>query len=328
MTSGILPFVSTSVCEKIVNPALVVDRIEQVYRWLAEGAIVTAKPVAMRMNYDDPTFKSHSKAVIVPPLSVAGLRVVGYRIQADGSGPNSPNSTRLVVLMDLQTGEPLAIVDEHYNYTLRTAASVAVAARYLAPEKPKLGIIGAGGVAQAVLRMFAEVLPLEQVLITSRRKESRESLADRYRDELKIPIETVDTADEIVERCNVIVTATTTRTPLIAKDKVRPGMLLCALGSFELEPEIYRTADKLFVDDWSQTEAAHDIAPMLKAGLFGPERLSAELAEVITGRVVGRASPEEVIVVRTEGLASQDIALAHWAYQEAERQGMLQHLTL
>jgi len=328
MTGGILPFVSSSVCEAIVDPALVVDRIEQVYRWIAEGAIVTAKPVAMRMNYDEPNFKGHSKAVIVPPLSVAGLRVVGYRIQKDGSGPNSPNSTRLVVLMDLESGEPLALVDEHYNYTLRTAASVAVAARHLAPEKPRLGIIGAGGVAQAVLRMFAEVLPLEGIMITSRRAESREGLAARYRDELKVPIETVAGTDEILDACNVIVTATTTKTPLVGKDKVRPGMLLCALGSYELEPEIYRTADKLFVDDWSQTEAAHDIAPLLKAGLFGAERLTAELAQVVTASVPGRVSRDEVIVVRTEGLASQDIALAHWAFEEASRRQMLQHLTL
>jgi ornithine cyclodeaminase/alanine dehydrogenase-like protein (mu-crystallin family) len=132
----------------------------------------------------------------------------------------------------------------------------------------------------------------------------------------------------VLERCNVIVTATTTKTPLITKAQVRPGMLLCALGSFELEPEIYRSADKLFVDDWSQTEGAHDIAPMLKAGVFGQERLTAELAEVVVQRAPGRQSPDEVIIVRTEGLASQDIALAHWAFREAERRGMLQTLDL
>lgn len=326
--NGRLPFVPVAVCESIVDPARVVERIEQVYRWIAEGQVVVAKPTAMRMTHDEPNFKSHSKAVILPPLGVAGLRVVGYRIQDDGSGPSSPNSTRLVVLMDLETGEPLALLDEHYNYTLRTAASVAVAARYLAPSKPRLGIIGAGGVAQAVLRMFAEVLPLEEVLITSRRPESRQGLVDRYSGEMGFPLRAVDSSAEIFERCNVIVTATTTKSPLVTMADVRPGMLLCALGSFELEPEVYAQADKLFVDDWGQTEAAHDIAPLLKSGLFGPERLSAELAEVVTGKAPGRSSDDEIIVVRAEGLASQDIALAHWAYQEAERLGLTQGLTL
>jgi len=328
MANGILPFVSVSVCEQIVNPAAVVERIEQVYRWLAEGEIIHSTPIAMRMATDRPNFKSHSKAVIIPPLSIAGLRVVGYRIQADGSGPSSPNSTRLVVLMDLETGEPLAIVDEHYNYTLRTAASVAVAAKHLCPDEPVLGLVGAGGVAQAVVRMFAEVLPLRRVLVTSRRAESREDLVRRLAPQIPCEIVAVDSVDAVMAEANLIATATTTKKPLIRKEAVRPGMLLCALGSFELETEIYRTADKLFVDDWSQTKGAHDIKPLLEAGEIFEGRLTGELAEVVAGRIPGRTGPEEVIVVRTEGMASQDLALAHWAYQTALKQGLVQTLTL
>jgi len=104
-----------------------------------------SKPPAIRMQSTDPQFKSHSKAVIIRPLGVAGIWCVGYALGADGSGPSSPNSTRLVVLMDLETGSPVAIIDEHNNYTLRTAASVAVAAKHLHPDSPKLGLIGAGG---------------------------------------------------------------------------------------------------------------------------------------------------------------------------------------
>ncbi len=328
MTGGLLPFVSVGVCKDIVDPALVAELIEQVYRWVAEGQIIHSDPAAMRMAHDAPTFKSHSKAVIIPPLSIAGLRVVGYRVQPDGSGPSSPNSTRLVVLIDLQTGEPLAIVDEHYNYTLRTAASVAVAAKHLAPERPVLGLIGTGGVAQAVLRMFAEVLPLESVVVTSRREKSRASFVERYASAVPLKLTAVESAADVLDRCNVVVTATTTKSTLVGQTEVRPGMLLCALGSHELDPEIYRSADKVFVDDWSQTEAAHDMAPLIKSGHFGRDRLSGELADVVVGRTPGRERPDEVIVVRTEGMASQDIALAYWAYKEAARRGRLQTLAL
>lgn len=268
------------------------------------------------------------KPVIIPPLSVAGLRVVGYRIQADGSGPSSPNSTRLVVLMDLETGEPLALVDEHYNYTLRTAASVAVAAKYLCPARPVLGLIGAGGVAHAVMRMFAEVLPLEAAYVTSRRETSRSNLVRHFEDEMPFPVKAVPDASSIFERCNVIVTATTTKSALVHSSDVRPGVLLCALGSFELETAIYNSADKLFVDDWGQTKTAHDIAPLLKGGLFNRAHPPAELADVVVGRTPGRERADEVIVVRTEGMASQDVALAHWVYQEANRQARTQVLLL
>jgi alanine dehydrogenase len=328
MEKGILPFVSVGVCEQLVKPAAVVERIEQVYRWLAEGRIIHANPVAMRMAAEDPVFKSHSKAVIIPPLSIAGLRVVGYRIEADGSGPSAPHSTRLVVLMDLETGSPLAIVDEHYNYTLRTAASVAVAAKHLHPEEPVLGVIGAGGVAQAVIRMFNEVLPLKRILVTSRRMESRTALAARLAKEAKCEIVPVDSIADVLAGANLIAAATTTKHVLIDKAAVRPGMLLCALGSFELDPEIYATADKVFVDDWGQTKAAHDMKPLIDAGTFSREKLTGELAEVVAGRLPGRTGKDEVIVVRTEGMASQDLALAHWTYQEAMKQGLVQKLTL
>jgi ornithine cyclodeaminase/alanine dehydrogenase-like protein (mu-crystallin family) len=328
VSGGRLPFVPVSVCERIVDPALVVERIEQVYRWVADGQVVHSNPVAMRMSHDMPTFKSHSKAVIIPPLSIAGLRIVAYRVQPDGSGPSSPNSTRLVVLIDLETGEPLAIVDEHYNYTLRTAASVAVAAKHLTPEQPVLGLIGTGGVAQAVLRMFAEVLRLEGVLVTSRSEESRAAFVSRLASTVPFEIRAVNSIADVLESCNLVVTATTTKSALIERSQVRNGMLLCALGSYELDPEIYRSADKVFVDDWKQTESAHDMAPLVRSGQFGRDRLSGELADVVVGRIAGRERANEIIVVRTEGMASQDVALAHWAYEEAERQGLVQDLTL
>ena len=326
MSGRKLAFVSAAVCEAVVDPGDVVNRMEEVFHWLAEGSIIAAKPSAMRINCDVPTFKSHTKAVVVTPLSVVGVRIVGYRVHPDGSGPSAPNSTRLVVLIDLQTGEPIALIDEHYNYTLRTAASVAVAAKHLAPENPRLGIVGAGGVAKAVLGIFAKVLPLDRVVIASRRPESRDSIVRRYRDKINVPLEATDSIEQVLASCNLIVTATTTKSALVSAHQIRPGMLLCALGSFELEPEIYRHADKLFVDDWSQIESAQDIASMIKTGLLSRDDLTSELSEVVTGRVEGRSSPAEVIIVRTEGLASQDIALSHWAFTEASRRGLLQYL--
>src|SRR4030088_763962 len=317
MSGRKLAFVSAAVCETVVDPGDVVNRMEEVFHWLAEGSIIAAKPSAMRINCDLPTFKSHTKAVVVTPLSVVGLRIVRYRVHPDGSGPSAPNSTRLVVLIDLQTGEPIALIDEHYTYTLRTAPPLAVAAKHLAPENPCLGIVGAGGVAKAVLGIFSKVLPLGRVVIASRRPESRDSMVRHFHDKINVPLEATNSIEQVLAYCNLIVTATTTKSALVSAHQVRPGMLLCALGSFELEPEIYRHADKLFVDDWSQTESAQDIAPMIKAGLLSRDDLTAELCEVVTGRVEGRSSPAEVIIVRTEGLAGQDIALSHWAFTEA-----------
>jgi ornithine cyclodeaminase len=321
--TGHIDFVPLAASRALVATSEVVALIEQAYRWVSEGLVIACEPAAIRMESDVPRFKSHAKAVIIPPLGIAGLRCVGYAIAPDGSGPSSDTSTRLVVLMDLATGSPVAIVDEHHNYTLRTAASVAVAAKHLHPERPRLGLIGAGGVAGAVAKLFAAVLPLEGIVVTSRRAESWERLARDIGTYFGGPLEVADTADRVLDTCNVIVTATTTKVPLVARDRMRPGTLYCALGSFELAGEIYRDADRLFVDDWRQTRGAHDIKPLLAQGLLTEDALSGELADVVAGRIPGRRSAEETIVVRTEGMAVQDIVLAHWTWRAAREAGMV-----
>lgn len=315
-------FIPVSVCRQLVDVGAVLDRVEQAFRWEATGRVRHAEPGTLRMGSDEPPAKFHSKAVVLPELGVAGFRVVGYRLQEDGSGPSSPDSTRLIVLTDLTTGSPLAIVDEHYNYTLRTAASVGVAVRHLCPERPVLGMIGAGGVAHDVMRIFLECLPLEAVLVTSRRPESREQLAAAARRWSDVPVTATGDLEAVVERSNLLVTATTVRQPLVSADRVRAGMTLCALGSFEFEPETYRQVDKLVVDDWRQTSAAHDVRPMLDEGLLAAGDVYAEVARIVAGEVPGRERPEETILVRTEGMASQDVALAHWVYEEACRRGL------
>jgi len=315
-------FVPLSVCEALVDVGQVLQRVEEVFRWEAEGSVHLAEPGALRMTHDDPPAKFHSKAVLLPELGVAGFRVVGYRIRADGSGPSSPDSTRLVVLVDLATGSPLAIVDEHHNYTMRTAASVGVAMRYLAPGRPVLGLVGAGGVAHAVARVFLAILPLEQILITSRRAQSRQRLVDTVRGWTDVPVSAVADVDSLADHANLVVTATTVRHPLLGTRAVRPGTTLCALGSFEFPLSVYRTVDKLVVDDWSQTRAAHDVRPWVESGALAEEHLHAELAGIVAGTRPGRESAHETILVRTEGMVSQDVALAHWVYQEADRRGL------
>ncbi len=315
-------FIPVSVCRQLVDVGAVLTRVEEAFRWEAAGRVRYAEPGTLRMSSDEPPAKFHSKAVVLPESGVAGFRVVGYRLHEDGSGPSSPHSTRLIVLTDVATGSPLAIVDEHYNYTLRTAASVGVAVRHLSPDRPVLGLIGAGGVAHDVTRILLECLPLEAVLVTSRRPESRERLAAAARGWNDVPVTATGDLEAVIERSNLLVTATTVRQPLVAADRVRPGMTLCALGSFEFEPRTYRQVDKLVVDDWRQTSAAHDVRPMLEEGLLAPDDVHAEVARIVAGNVPGRERPDETILVRTEGMASQDIALAHWVYEEARDRGL------
>jgi ornithine cyclodeaminase len=171
-----------------------------------------------------------------------------------------------------------------------------------------------------------DTLPLEAIHLFSRSPARCQALAQRVAEKTDLPVIVCDSLEQLINSARVVVTATTTRSPIIKAQDLRPGVLLCALGSNELEGEAYLSCDRLIVDDWLQTESASDIAGLIASGCAVESKLSAELPEIVAGSKPGRQSAAERIIVRTEGLASQDIALAHWAWQEAERQGLCQSL--
>ncbi len=319
-------YVSESACRQVLHVAHVVEQVENVFKWQADGQVIYSDPRAMGMSYDPLPTKMFVKGVVLPELGIAGFRVVGFRVQPDGSGPGSSEATRVVVLIDLETGSPLAFVDEHYNFSLRTAASVAVAARSLAPSEPTVGLIGVGAVGQAVARVFPHVLDVRSLRVTSRRAASRQAFAQELGEELSVPLDVVDSVDEIIESCNVIVTATTAESPLIRQCHVDPGALICVLGSFEIEGSMYRSADKFVVDDWLQTASKPDIKPLLHDRILAPEDLYAEMVDIVSGAKPGRQSADETIVVRAEGMGSQDVALAYQAFRLASARGLVQQL--
>jgi ornithine cyclodeaminase len=313
-------YVSSATCARVLTPALALELAELALQWEAAGTVYYPPARALRMAPPDTGFHFHSKAVAVAELGVAGCRIVGYPVAADGSRPGADGATRLVVLMDLATGAPLAIVDEHVNYALRTAASVGVAARILAPGPVRLGIVGAGTVARASLRIMVEALQITAITLTSRTIGKCEELARLAHAATSAPVTIVDSADRVLRDSDVIVTATTARAPIVT-EPLRPGVVLCALGSNELSPSVYLGADRFLVDDWQQTERATDIAAMLAAGYPLAERVSASLAALVATGQGGRSAHDDTAVVRTEGLASQDILFAHRAWQESMATG-------
>ena len=310
-------YVSSAACEQVLTADRALHLAELAFLWEARGQVDYPNPRALRMRSEGHPLRFHSKAVALPEIGVAGCRIVGYPVAADGRRPGADLATRMIVLMDLETGVPLAIVDEHYNYSLRTAASVAVAAARLARTPGRLGIVGAGTVASSAVTALLAAMPVMDVTLTSRTIERSETLAGLARSLTDAEVRVVPDISTLMEECDVIVTATTAREPIIRGPLPR-GMLMCALGSNELDAEAYLSCDRLFVDDWAQTQEAADIVTLIAGGCPIEERLAGELPGLIAGTIPGRRDDDETIIVRTEGLASQDVLFAHWAWQESK----------
>ncbi|MCC7368149.1 MAG: ornithine cyclodeaminase family protein [Chloroflexi bacterium] len=317
-------YISDADVRALLDVRSVLDVVEQTFRWAYEGRITWPEPRLFRLDLAEPAkAKYHVKGASLPDLGVSGVRVVGYRIFPDGSGTSRDDNMRYVLLHDPVTGFPLAIVDEHTSYGIRSAASGVVGAKYLArPDSAVVGLVGAGKLMRAALVALAALFPLQEARVTSRTEASRKRFAEELAEAVPgVRIVAVDTPTAACKDADIVMSATTSGRPLMEASDFAPGVFVCGLGQREVAPDAFATFEKVVVDDWEQVRHLSDFRAMAAGGHFDRDRLYGELPEIVVGAKPGREHPSERILTRTEGLVTQDIAVSHWLYQEAVRQG-------
>lgn len=230
----------------------------------------------------------------------------------------------LVSLFDGGTGEPLAFLNASAVTAIRTAAVSGLATRLLArPESSTLAIIGSGMQAATHLEAMAAVLPLQSVNVASRRPEHARRFAAASGVLYRFPIFACDTAKEAVEGADVVVTVTSSAEPVVRREWIAPGCHINAVGSSvakarELESALV-AAGSLFVDrrESAENESGDYLVP-LREGLITPDHIRGEIGDLLTGRVPGRRSPEEITIFKSLGLALEDVAVAQHLYRKAQ----------
>lgn len=289
--------------------------------WCAPRQLTLTSP-----SFPDTTIKH--KACALPGLGVAGSRVVGLNRTAEGKQAAARGPTKLIILTDPATGAVLAVVDEHGSYALRTGAEVAIAVKYLArPDCQALGILGSGDMAVASLVALAAVCSPREVRVYSPTVDHREEYARRMSQETGLRVVPVATAEAAVRGCEIVCSATTAATPFVRDEWLDPGSLVYTMSQYqELETRAYQRTDKLVVDDWQQVKLEADIRAMLERGDIGEADVYADFADLVSRRKAGRQSAEERILARSQGLVTQDIAIAHWVYRRALERGIGQQL--
>lgn len=307
---------------EILDIRRAVEIVEETFRWIAAGQVVWSDPPVMTLRVPEPKAAYRLKGSYLPALRVAGFRVTGFTLDEAGSGSGAADNTRFVVLSDPATGHPLAILDEHWTYSVRTVAAAVVAAKYLAdPASSRLGLVGAGQLATTGLEALLQTFPLKQVHVYSRRPESRRGFAERMSRSTGIEVRAVDSVEEAVRGAPLVLACTSAGRPVVQAAWVAPDAFVCTLGRDELEPACYSQADKIVFDSWELSKESSDVQKLVQAGVLSRDRLYAEIGDLVTRRKPGREGPERV-VVRAEGLANQDIAICAWTYRQAAARGI------
>jgi ornithine cyclodeaminase len=138
--------------------------------------------------------------------------------------------------------------------------------------------------------------------------------------EIGLPVERRDTVREVCEGADLIFVATTAGTPLVMRDWVAPGVCVVTVGNDEIDHRLYGSADKVVADEVDDVAAL--LRPVVQTGLMREGGIYGAIWEVVAGRKPGRERPDERIVIKTVGLVSQDVAVAHHVYRKAVDAGL------
>ncbi len=240
-------------------------------------------------------------------------------------GPSSSRYTSdgLILLFKKGTGElACALLDECHLTNVRTAAAGAVSAKYLAPKNIEcIGVIGAGTQGRMQVEYLAPVIDCKDVMVWG----MNQNELDNYKKDMEplgYHVKTTLSTEDIAAHCNLIVTATPSKSPLLSADKVRKGTHITAMGSdtlekIELDPKILQKADIVVADSISQCLLRGEIHQALKAGVLEKERI-VELGNVIVNPDLQRTSDEQITIADLTGVAVQDIQIAKAVYHALE----------
>ncbi len=216
---------------------------------------------------------------------------------------------------------------------MRTGAASGVATKYLAREDSKtVGVFGAGVQARTQLMAVCAMRNIERAFVYDKFEERANGFATEMSGNLNIPIETRKPED-VVKESDIIITATTAKTPIFDGNLVNPGTHLNSIGSFKPDvrevDEVVIKRSKIVVDQKSAAlEEAGDIIIPLKAGIITEKDIYGELGEIVTGIKPGRTSDSEITLFKSVGLGIQDCATAWLAYTKAKEKGISKEVNL
>ena len=231
------------------------------------------------------------------------------------------------LLLDYETGVPLALMDGRFITAVRTAATSAVATRFMAAPAPKrLAVFGAGVQAQFHIEAMIEVAEIAQVLIVSRSADRAQALVDRFTAVHALPCDLTST-EKAVTASNLICTCTSSPLPLFDGRLLNAGTHINAIGAFspstrEIDTEGVRRARTIIDAESAAGREAGEVLIPLSEGVIDQSHVKGTLAEVVSGKVAGRETPSEITLFKSCGLAIEDLVTARLAYAKALDQGL------
>jgi ornithine cyclodeaminase/alanine dehydrogenase-like protein (mu-crystallin family) len=318
MERQLLYLSQTDVVSVGVTMSEIINLLETAFREKGEGRVEMPPKPGIHPGQGDNFI--HAMPAYIPAMNSAGVKwVSGF---PENYSKGLPYITGLLILNDPETGLPLSVMDCEWITAMRTAAATAVGALWLArPDSSILGVLGCGVQGRTNTEALNVVFSLERVMAYDVRPEAVDRFAEKVSSELGLDVVPVDTPQEAVTGCDLVVTAG----PILKKPHatIQAGWLdegaFASLVDFDSywHPEAMREANKYCTDDIPQLEHYRQV------GYFQDiPPIYADLGELVAGKKPGRQNPEERTMTCNLGLALDDMAVAPTIYQRAVEQGV------
>lgn len=243
------------------------------------------------------------------------------------------NVTGVMLLSEIKTGFPIAIVDGTLVTKMRTSSVGCVAAKYLAPTKVEtIGIIGSGEEARMHFALLKHLFPtIKECRVSSRSASSEGVFISKFKDIASDVTFVACNNDsyKCASNADIIVTAISGQVPVLKAKDITKGGLYIHVGGWEDEFGVALKAHKIVCDDWEASKhRTQTICRMYKEGILKDHDIYANLSDLISGRKKGRESDEEFIYFNSVGLSYIDLNFANYIYKEAIKMGIGKDATI
>ena len=303
-----------------------ISAVETAFGELAQGRAIMPQRAVIRVAEHNGVFLA-MPAYIGGDLGTLGLKMV--TVYPDNPGQKKlPTIFGTMLLCDETTGQAVAIMDAGYLTAVRTGAASGVATRHLARRDARTCVVfGAGVQAREQLKAMALVRDLQRVTVLDVVAEARDRFCRDMSAELDLAVEATEDAEGAVREADIVVTASSSHTPVFAGAWLKPGAHVNNIGSHspdarELDTETVVRAK--FVADLKEANLAEagDILIPIKEGAVTEDHIFASLGEIVAGQKPGRENDEEITVFKSCGLAVQDVSSAMAVYRAARARGI------
>lgn len=238
-----------------------------------------------------------------------------------------PTIHAVVIVLDAQTGTPIALLEGGALTAVRTGAASGAATDVLARSDAHIvAIFGSGVQARTQLEAVCTVRQIDRAWVFSLDGQGARTFVGEMAGRGPIPkdVRLADSPAEAIAEAEVICTATTSRTPVFEDQQLRPGTHINAIGSYTPEMQEIPSetiARSLVVVDSREAVLAEtgDLVIPMNEGLISEAHIHAELGEIIGGAATGRMSPGQITLFKSVGIAVQDAMAAGRALRKAEQ---------